>query len=87
MMLEDLEHRLERVEGQHADYVRTLASHTAAMASNTATLAGLVEQVRTVTDEVKALKEITGEVVGELATLRAEMMAQFQKLATRPSEN
>jgi uncharacterized coiled-coil protein SlyX len=87
MTLEDLEHRLVRVEGQHADYVRTLASHTAAIASNTATLAGLVEQVRTVTDEVKSLKEITGEVVGELATLRAEMMAQFQKLATRPSEN
>jgi len=87
MTLQDLEHRLERVEGQHADYVRALASHTAAMASNTATLAGLVEQVRMVTDEVKALKEITGEVVGELATLRAEMMAQFQKLATRPSEN
>jgi hypothetical protein len=84
MTLADLEHRME---GQHADYVRTLASHTAAIASNTATLAGLVEQVRMVTDEVKALKEITGEVVGELATLRAEMMAQFQKLATRPSEN
>jgi hypothetical protein len=94
MTLEDIEHRLDRVESQHADYVRVLSSHTAAMAGHTATLSTLVGQVA-------VLQQTVGQIVGEVVELRrvsdqrqaladqrhAEIMAQFEKLLDRPRDN
>jgi hypothetical protein len=60
MTLEDLEHRLANVETQHADYVRTLASHTAAMSAHSATLAAVVGQLTT-------LQQAVGTLVADVA--------------------
>ena len=56
MTLQDLEHRLERVEAQHGDYVRVRSSHTAAMAGHTAALA-------TFSSQMMAMQQALGEMV------------------------
>jgi hypothetical protein len=62
----DLEHRLERVEAQHADYVSVLSSHTA-------TLATLVAQVT-------AMQQALGQVVAEVAAVRQDVSAVAGRL-------
>ena len=62
MTLEDLEHRPANVETQHADYVRTLASHTAAMSAHSATLAAVVGQLTT-------LQQAVGTLVADVAAI------------------
>jgi uncharacterized membrane protein len=56
MTFQDLEHRLDGVESQHADYVRVLSAHTS-------TFAVLVA-------ELAAVRQTLGTVVAEIATLR-----------------
>jgi len=53
MTLQGLEHRLDRVEAQHADYVSVLSSHTA-------TLANLVAQVSAMQQSISALQQALG---------------------------
>jgi hypothetical protein len=59
--LQDLEHRLERVESQHSDYVSVLSSHIS-------TLGALVAQGA-------ALQQTTGELVAQVGALRQDFAA------------
>jgi uncharacterized coiled-coil protein SlyX len=65
---QDLEHRLERVEAQHSDYISVLSSHTAAIAGHTATMATLVAQM--------------SAMVGEMAALRQDVTGRLDRLET-----
>jgi hypothetical protein len=57
MPAEDLAERLERVEVQHADYIRVLSSHTSALAANAATLANAQQMLGQVVAEVAAVRQ------------------------------
>jgi len=59
MAFEDLAQRLERVEVQHADYIRVLSSHTSAIAANTASLA--------------AVQQVLGQLVADVAVVRRDV--------------
>jgi len=87
MTLQDLEHRLENVEAQHADYVRTLSAHTSTLAVVVAELAVIRQSLVTVVAEVAALRQDMGAIRRDMDQRHAEIMAQFEKLLARPSEN
>jgi hypothetical protein len=55
-MADDLEHRLERVEVQHADYIRVLSSHTATMASMQQVLMQVVAELAAVRQRMDSLE-------------------------------
>jgi hypothetical protein len=61
MTIQDLEHRLERVEAQHSDYVSALSSHTATLATLVAQVADLQKGMTHVIAEVAVVRqEVSG---------------------------
>jgi hypothetical protein len=58
-MADDVLERLERVEVQHADYIRVLSSHTSAIAANTASSA--------------AMQQMLGQLVADVAVMRQDV--------------
>jgi chromosome segregation ATPase len=68
MTLQDLEHRLENVEAQHATYVTVLSNHTAA-------IAGLTAAVITIGARLDRIEQTLATLVAEMAFVKSNIAA------------
>jgi len=73
-MPDDVLERLERVEVQHADYIRVLSSHTAA---NTGTLANVQQMLGQLLAEVAVVRQDVANIAGRLDRLDAFLRSKF----------
>ena len=76
-MPDDVLERLERVEVQHADYIRVQSSHTAAIAANTGTLANVQQMLGQILAEVAVVRQDVANFAGRLDRLDAFLRSKF----------
>jgi hypothetical protein len=73
MTLQDLEHRVENVEAQHATYITVLSNHTAA-------IAGLTSAVVTIGSRLDRIEQVLTTVVADVAALRQDVTQRLDSL-------
>jgi hypothetical protein len=77
MPAEDLEDRLERVEAQHADYIRFLSSHTSAIAANTASLAAVQQVLGQLVADVAVVRRDVSDIASHMESLEAFLRSRL----------